>query len=358
MKGKIITLLICMMLLITFFAVSKNNEKLAINEDIKDIKPLSFDEVEAPVWESGDSWTYNIANMEFVIDDENLSENLTLIINAQIGDFTLEVIDDTGDIYQVGIIETTIEGNYLLDTDFGDGPIRVSGDLEDTVLAGNLYFNKSDLGVAKFEGLVDGKLTVNIEEQPYFDRSVFPKIPIPMTIYLEVEMENPFPVIQFPLNSSFMVWGMPAINASIGGTIESIWLNIFNFINQKIRKWGIIPPIARIFGLDEQMLQDASDMIDDILPIIDIKYVLNEYLEVNNWVNTPELPFMFFCNDTAEITVPAGTFDTYEILIAGGLGTIYYAPEVGNIIKIEGNFADALPFLNGIDAELKEYNYN
>jgi hypothetical protein len=153
-----------------------------------------------------------------------------------------------------------------------------------------------------------------------------------------------------------MVWGLPAVNVSIAGTIESIWLNIFNFINQKIRLWNLIGPISRFLEVDEQAVQDASDMIDDILPIIDIKYVLNEYLGVDNVLPLPEIPFVFYCNNTVEITVPAGTFEAYEIVVAGGLGTMYYSPEVKNIIKMEGNFDDALPFLNGIDVELINYS--
>ena len=111
MKGKIIVAIICMMLLTTFFAVANNIKDLDSKEIREDTKPLSFDDVDVPVWETGDSWTFNIANMEFVIDDENLSENLTMEINAQIGDFTLEVIDDSGDVYQVGILETIIAGD-------------------------------------------------------------------------------------------------------------------------------------------------------------------------------------------------------------------------------------------------------
>ena len=355
MKGKIIVVLICMMLLTTFFAVATNIEKIETENKENDIQQLSFDEVDVPIWEVGDSWTFNIADMEFVIDNENLSENLTIIINAQIGDLVLIVTDDSGDTYEVEIDQTPIEGDFYIETDLGDGPVKISGTLEDMSLFGILYFNKEDLGITQFEGFIGGDLIVNIEEQPYFDRSIFPKIPIPVAITIEIGMETPFPVIQFPLNSTFGIWGVPALNASIGGTVESIWLNIFDFINQKVRKWGLIGPVSNFLGVDEQSIQDVSDMIDDILPIIDIEYVINEYLGVDNVFSTPEIPFMFFCNDTVEITVPAGTFECFEIMVAGGIGTIYYSPEVKNIIKMEGNFGDALPFLNGIDAELMSY---
>ncbi len=95
MRGKIVAVLICAMLLTTFFAVAKNMKELDSKGTVDEVKPLSFDEVDVPVWEVGDSWTFNIADMVFVIHDENLSENLTIEIDAQIGNFTLEVVDDS-----------------------------------------------------------------------------------------------------------------------------------------------------------------------------------------------------------------------------------------------------------------------
>jgi len=344
------------MLLTTFFAVAKNMKELDSKRTVEEVKTLSFDEVDVPVWEIDDSWTYNIADMVFVIHNENLSENLTIELDAQIGNFTLKVVDDSGDTYQVRILETTITGGYLLETDLGDGPIKISGILHDTSISGNLYFNKEDLGISQFDGAISGKLTVSVEEQPYFDKSIFPKIPISAAVTIEMGLENPLPIIQFPLNSSFSVWGTPATNASIGGTIGSIWLNISNFINEKIRQWELIRLVSRILPIDEQALQNISDIIDDILPIIDIEYVLNEYLGVDNVFSTPEIPYIFFCNNTVEITVPAGPFECFEIIVAGGLGTIYYSPDVKNIIKMEGDFDDVLPFLCDIDAELIDYS--
>ena len=355
MKAKILTVCVGMLLLTTMVAVANTSEKPETNTLESSTQPLSFDEVDVPEWTTDNSWTYAIDNMEFVIDDENLTENLTIIINVQITDLVLEVLDVSGGEYHVGIPETVITGDYELETDLGEGLIRVTGELEDITLSGNLFFDQDTLGIIRFNGVIDGKLTVNIEEQPYFDRSVFPSIPIPATINVGLEMDTPFPVIEFPLNSTLDVWGIPALNVSLSGTIESLWLNIFNWINEKLRKWNLIGPISRLLGVDEVVMQNVSNIIDDILPVVDIEYVITEYLEADNILSIPEVPFMFFCNSTTEITVPAGTFDCYEIVIAGGLGTVYYAPDIGNIIKMEGNFADALPFLNGINAELTAY---
>jgi hypothetical protein len=45
------------------------------------------------------------------------------------------------------------------------------------------------------------------------------------------------------------------------------------------------------------------------------------------------MPEMFNCSDMETRTVIAGTFDAYNIVV-GGMGSIYYAPDVGNIIEI------------------------
>lgn len=354
MKYKILSIIICIMLLTTFFAVAKNNDHIEHKELKEETLPLIFDD-DLPIWETGDSWTYNIDNVEFAIDDENLSEDFTLIFNLQIGEFTIEVADDSGDFYTTEILETALTGDYILNLDLGDGPIIITGDFEDTILTGIIEVNKADLGIAEFDIMIDGRLTVNVEEQPYIERSVFPKIPIPATITLQIGMDPPLALLNFPMEAP-SAWGLPALTASIGGTIESVWLNIFNFINEKIRKWGIIGLISNLMGVSEAEFQAVSDMIDDILPVIDIEYVLSEYMGVNNSFTTPELPILFFCNNTVDLTVPAGTFyDVYKIVILGGLGTLYYSPDAENIIKMEGNFNDVIPFINNIDIELTSY---
>ena len=97
-------------------------------------------------------------------------------------------------------------------------------------------------------------------------------------------------------------------------------------------------------------------MIYDILPIIDIEYVLSEYANVNNSFTTPALQYAFFCNNTVDITVPAGDFeDVFEIFMIGGLSKIYYSAEVENMIKMTGDFNEVIPFINNIDIELTDY---
>jgi hypothetical protein len=356
MKGKIIVAMLCLMLVIPIFSVADQITEKQINEKTDTIQPLVLDEADVPVWQIGNSWTYAIDTMQFVVDGDDISENLTIVVNANFDDLTLEVSDTSGDSYTVSILQTPINGDMLIDIDLGDGPVIIAAEFEETFITGQIKYNKDDLAITQFIGGIDGRLSINIVEQPYFDRSVFPKIPIPMTINIEIDIDTGLPIISFPLNETLQFWGIPALNISLDGTIESRWLNIFDFINQKIRDWGLITPIARLLQINPAELQNLSDMIDDILPTIHIKYVLEEYLNKTNVISTPEIPGIFYSNNTVNITVPAGTFEAYEINILGEYGVLYYSQEVKNIIKIEGNFEEVLPFLSNINAELIAYS--
>lgn len=64
-------------------------------------------------------------------------------------------------------------------------------------------------------------------------------------------------------------------------------------------------------------------------------------------------PLAFSCLYKTSITVGAGTFDAWRILsLVGGYFDYYYAPSVGNIVKIDVNMPHG-----GIEAELKTTNY-
>ena len=355
MKGKIVGILICVMLLTTFFSVATNVEDDYNKEHMviyNEPSSSSYDD-DVPIWEIGNTWTYKIDDINLDISDENLSENFTIQIHGSIDSLPLEVVDDSGDSYQLAF-QATIGGYISVDIDLGDGPINVTGEFEETTIEGSLFFNKSDLGIKQVEIIISGKLAINVIEQPYGNWSFFPEIPISATITMNAEFDPIYPIIDFPLNTS-KFWGLPSVNITFDGTIESTWLKIFNMLNNLIRIPGIIEIIAALTGSDPAMFHEISDILKDILPVIDIGYVLNEYLGVENIIHLPEIPIIFLCNNTDNITVPAGTFNAYDISVMGGLGNIYYAPEVKNIVKMKGNFEDVLPFINNINAELISY---
>ena len=89
------------------------------------------------------------------------------------------------------------------------------------------------------------------------------------------------------------------------------------------------------------------DEIADLLPVIDIRTLLETYYG-SNIFPIPGMADAFNCVVKETINVPAGSYEAYHIII-GEYGSIYFAPEVGNIIKI------SLPDYN---IKLKKYTKN
>jgi hypothetical protein len=73
---------------------------------------------------------------------------------------------------------------------------------------------------------------------------------------------------------------------------------------------------------------------------------------------TPAISDAFFCLNTENITVPAGTYEAYNITLVGGLAQCFYAPTAGNVVKIAGNLEEIIPYLKGINMELLSTNYS
>jgi hypothetical protein len=354
MNKKIFGIIIFITLMSAFITNAQNVTTESFNSESEEIDMLSFDEANVPIWEEGNNWIYKVD--EIVIEFEE--PDLYIYIEGDIDDLSLEVEKVTAEYYELKL-SADIFGSYKLDTDFGDGPINITGELKNTIIQGTITYNKTDLGIAKVNVEISGRLTVRIINQPYFDSSFLPDIPIPATIILDVELGNPYPIIEFPLSIG-KCWGFPATSFSLGGTIESPWLKLANFLNNIIRIPGVIPVLAAILDTDQYLLENISDILKDILPIIDIEYVLNTYLETGNVFEIPEVPPLLCCFGKDNITVPAGDdpFEAYNISLMGSsFGNIYYSEETGNIIKITGNFKDVLPFVSDINAELVAYSY-
>jgi hypothetical protein len=246
---------------------------------------------------------------------------------------------------------------------FGDGLINITGQLEDTIFTGTILFNKSDLGITHLDAILDGKITLNIVENPYIPINI--PIHLPATINVSVNSSVPYPIIEFPLNVSH-IWGLPATNLSFDGTIQSPWLDFADRLNNCIQKhWNLVELLIRILNLlqifppiDPGLLWNISNILADILPIVDISYVLTTYVGIEPVFPFPPVPEIFHCNNTENITIENTTFFVYNISVGGGLGSMYYAPEAGMIAKIKGRFKDIIPFISDIDAELIDYSYS
>ncbi|MFW6149139.1 MAG: hypothetical protein ACOC6D_04705 [Atribacterota bacterium] len=333
MKSKIVGIIVCMMLMTTFFTVAQNdpyfekkpNKKLITN---------SFDD-NVPTWNETDSWTYKIDDINFNFD---IGENSSINMHIQIDNLPMDVKADTGDAYDVKF-SAKIGGNYSINIEQDNSTIDVEGRLLGTRIEGDIFFTKTELGIKKIDATLSGILTVKINEllESPIPEIPFP-IPIPATIDTILDFSTPYTLLDFPLNTSKM-WGLPDTNFTLNGEIRSIWLNIINLINN----------IATAL---ESPILDSE--IADLLPVVDIQKALEAY-GMNNTFRIPEIPSIFSCNNTEPVEVPGGTFDAYNISIAGGLGKIYYAPEVKNIIKISGELEEVFQYITDIDMELIDY---
>ncbi|UCD13953.1 MAG: hypothetical protein JSW60_00620 [Thermoplasmatales archaeon] len=341
MKSKLVGFLVCMMLITTFLTTAINVE----NTDLKkltqtEIVTTSFDD-DVPIWKVGHKWIYKIKDINIDLEENGskAEQNKSFQVHLEIDELPLEVVDDTID-YDVEF-KANLKGNYSVFIEEDNSTIDIEGKLIGTTIKGNIFFNKSNLGIKKVDYKISGILTVKIKELP--DDWNIPKIlaaiPLPATITTTIDFDVPYTLLKFPLNASGYRWGLHGTNFTVNGKVQSIWLTILKFIND----------IATI--LDYPLLPED---IAALLPVIDIKEAL-ETRGMDNTFEIPEVPSIFSCYSMDNITVPAGNFSAYNISVAEILGKIYYAPTAENIIKIAGQLGDLLPFMTSLEMELVEY---
>lgn len=341
MKTKIIGLLVCIMLMTTFLTMAINVEQRDLRMYVQNKMVLGSFEDDVPEWEVGDEWIYKISDINMDIE-----ENKSIHVHLEIDELPLEVVDNTSD-YNVEF-KANMRGSYSVYIEEENDTYDVSGELIGTTVSGNIYFSKADLGITKIEYKISGILTIQVNQLPedWNIPNILILIPIPAKITTTLDFGTPYTLFDFPMNTS-KYWGLPATNFTVNGDISSLWLTILNIIND----------IASIFGY--QLLPEE---LAELLPVIDIKDAL-EARGMNNTFEIPEVSALFACFSMNNVTVPAGTFNSYNISVAPinlthALGRIYYSPEAKNIVKITGEVGDLLPFLTNLEMELIKYEPN
>jgi hypothetical protein len=319
--------------------------------------------VDVPVWTVSNRWKYRIDNITVHYRGMN---NSTFSMNVHIDDLELHVVNDTGPTYQVEIPPTNITAELAMGVNesTGYGPTNISLVVNNCLIKGTLWVNKSDLGIKQIQITIKGNSTIKIYEFPFtitfpFLGKTIPPLTLPFNkfnISTALDFSAPFIFTKFPLNISDN-WGTPATNITLQGTISSRMLNIINCKNRLIRLFHLVPLIARLLKMSPEHLQKFSDTLFDILPVIQIDYVIQQYLHVTNTFEFPAIPGAFHCNNTENITVPAGAYDVYNISALYGMGYLYYAPAAGTIIKMQGRFQDIIPFITSLNMELIWTNY-
>ncbi|MCD6468165.1 MAG: hypothetical protein J7L32_02490 [Thermoplasmata archaeon] len=311
--------------------------------DTSDKTPFS---INPPTWNEGMRWTYKISNIDFTLDE---IEGRYIDVHVKTGDFNLQVAEVTSDAYRTEftISDADIRLNINLDLDANTTPIVLSGNVSNANLNGNIYWDKGNLGLKEIDARLTGvldltSLPIDFSSMPKLIQKLLEKIPFEFTLNLQATFNESYPLLKFPLTNDES-WGLPPVEVTVDGTIESKWFKVANILNK----------IAGFFGKDFIPPELAS-----LLPVIRISKVLNMY-NVSNQIDIPEIwdPLyhdihMFKCSTQKTVTVEAGTYNSQEISMVRGIGQIFYSPEVANIVKIQGNFNDILPIVEDVSMEL------
>jgi len=356
MKAKIIGILVCIMLMTTILTTAQNLKDITAKDESDEIKQISSYDVEAPVWEVGYKWTYKIYRI--IVNYQY--PDLGFYMDLKIDNFPLEVTKVTEDFYEL-TFDSSCNGFSWFFVDLGDGPINISFELISPTIEGTIILDKTSMGIKEVHPTISGEFDVEITEQPYIELPFKLHKKVHVTINLDIIFDNPNqPIVKFPFNLS-ECWGLPSENFTLFCTIES---PLFENIDNANRK--IINPILTILNetIDGPMISrllEFSNILKDILPIIDVCYILTEYLDRECVFKTQgsELPNIC-CLSKDWITVTAGTFECYNISIFSMFGiniaNIYYNTTLGAIVKVIGNLEDILPSVSNIHIELISYD--
>ncbi|MCX6671882.1 MAG: hypothetical protein NTX92_08190 [Euryarchaeota archaeon] len=337
MKSKLIGLLICIMLLTILFAAAKPATKIELNPSSK-TQTTSSIMVDVPIWEIGNTWTYQVNDLSI----NYTTETQSVLLYGSITELPLEVTNTTGDFYTLSFA-TTMNGIGYITANPSEGPVNVSVTFSDLAIQGTLQVEKSTLGIKNIAFSFDNqKIAFNMINQPYITLPDWlHTISAKFTSNIDIHSDISVALLSFPLFTG-MYWDLLATNISVNGKLQSFLFNVLHFLNN----------FAKLFGLDFLPVEIA-----ELLPIIDFNQALTNYLGTNVF-QVPGFAGLFFCPATESISVPAGTYDAYNISLMGGIGQCYYAPDAGNVIQLKGNFQDIIPFVQSIDLVLLSTTYN
>lgn len=162
-----------------------------------------------------------------------------------------------------------------------------------------------------------------------------------VTANLIFEFDEPYQLFEFPLGVG-SEWGIQSGVITIDGTISSKWLNILDSINN----------LAKLFNVEL-----IPESFAKYLPLIDISEFLSDQ-EIPTEIEITEIDKVFrrspFEIDTMQqVTVEAGSFNTYNIELLQGSGEFFYSPDAEIFVKISGNVKDFIPIAEDINMELK-----
>lgn len=296
MKHKILAIFISILFLVSIGASANT-----FSENNYKKQTSTMDD-NAPTWSLGNIWTYDINTIEVQLNESGQTIELSLAIN----DLKLEVTSETPLAYVLDL-SGDISGNFAFDDGAG---MTLGGSLYFTRLSGVINVGKENL-TALHENIVISSIAL-LTDHPI---PIPIPLPIPLKITVDVDHPTPRPLIDFPLfEGKVGLITVVEINANI--KVESIVLRILNLLN----------------------------------PEIPAEIVLDQTLG---------LPQLLYNANLEEVTVTAGTYDAYKLeFFEGLLGSLYYAPVAGNLIKAEAELDVPGSFSLDFEGELKSTSYS
>ena len=316
--------------------------------------------VTAPTWNVGTTWIYRLSKIDFTLN-EIQGRYIDFHLNS--GVLKLEVTDVTSHYYQVRVstddLDVSVDVNVdLLEEnpvepfDILPDSIMVAASVSNASLTGDIVFNRETMGVESMNLMLQFDLIENLDEfgvelnLPAFLTGFLKMVKIPVNVNIQVRFDEPFVILDFPLEVG-KSWATSSANvtATISGSIDSIWLRIAYFLNK----------IANMLGRDLIPPEFAQ-----YLPVVDLAQVLEDWgiptvyniMIPGLWDPLYHDLHLFHVDAQQTVTVEAGTFDTYYLPMIRGIGEIYYSPDAGNVVKVQGNFGDILPIVENINLEL------
>jgi len=265
------------------------------------------------LWEVGDSWTYNIDDIDMSITGIiNLSakasvENLNFIVSEITDDYY--IFDFEGDI--------SAKVNLLLFYKLFRPGVYIT---RDGKISGIIKLNKKTFEMDNITFRLNGKMIPVIGLLPL-------SIPIPFDITLINEFDNGYKLLDFPINVGNK-WDFQTTFIRMNTKFESTGLNILKFIDR-------------------------------------ISQIINIPVFPENWnIRIPGRPNMFNCVSEESISIDLGTFSSYKIsygIFGEELLSYHYSPDVGGIVKISAD-VDEFQIPNGflslkLNGELISTNY-
>jgi hypothetical protein len=252
----------------------------------------SFDDT-VPEWKIGDTWVYTTDSVLINYDDQGQK----VFIDGKIDDFTWTVSDTSNPSYYTVTFTGKLTANYDFIFSTTSGALHLTGTFKNPLvrLKGTFVFTKDSLQIHEVYAEIKGLTMVKIAPLKF-------SLPLPFKLTTDAGLSVDFPLLDFPL-SSFKFWSLPTIDITLQTRIGGLF--------------GIIG-----FPITFHVLY--------------------------TWT-----PLAFYCQDKRDVTVAAGTFSAYKITSTiGEFLEYYYAPEVGNIIKINATLPNG-----AVSAELKSTTY-